>query len=281
MAIRIYKPTSPARRQTSVLDSADLTSRKPLKKLVTSKKRMAGRNNQGKITVRHQGGGVIKKLRAIDFKRDKFDIPAKVATIEYDPGRNARIALLNYADGEKRYIVAGDGLKVGDSIMSSMKLIEIKDGNRLSLEHVPVGMFIHSVELVPGKGAQIARSAGNSVYLMGIDSGHAQLKMPSGEVRLVSDKCMGTIGTVSNPEFKNIRWGKAGRMRHKGIRPTVRGKVMNPVDHPHGGGEGVNAIGLKHPKTPWGKHALGVKTRNRKKKSSSLILKRRPSRKKK
>jgi len=281
MGIKIYKPTTPGRRQTSVLESLDITSTTPVKKLILSKKRNAGRNNQGKITVRHQGGGVIKKIRIVDFKRDKFDIPATVATIEYDPGRNSRIALLNYKDGEKRYIVSPDGLKVGDVIMSSKKLIEIKSGNFLQLEHVPVGMFVHNIELSPGRGAQIARSAGNSAYLMGIDNGYAQLKMPSGEVRIVSQKCMATIGTVSNPEFKNIRWGKAGRMRHKGIRPTVRGKVMNPVDHPHGGGEGQNPIGLKYAKTPWGKHALGVKTRKLKKQTNKFIIRRRPNKNKK
>ncbi len=279
MAIRIYKPTSPARRQTSVLVT-DTGANKPLKKLILSGKNFAGRNNQGKITVRHQGGGYNKKIRIIDFKRDKFDIPAVVASLEYDPGRNAKIALLHYADGEKRYIIASDGLKVGEKLLSSSKLIEIKEGNHMPLEVIPPGMFVHSVELCPGKGAQIARGAGSNVYLMGIDNGKAQLKMPSGEVRLVSEKCLATIGTVSNSEFKNIRWGKAGRMRHRGIRPTVRGKVMNPVDHPHGGGEGHNPIGMKHPKTPWGKPALGVKTRKPNKKSQKLILKRRPSRKK-
>jgi large subunit ribosomal protein L2 len=281
MAIRIYKPTTPSRRQTSVLDSSDITSKSSLKKLILTKKRMAGRNNQGKITVRHQGGGATKKIRVIDFKRNKFDIPAKVATIEYDPNRNCRIALLNYSDGEKRYIISPDGLKVGDQVMSSKKLIEIKSGNFLTLEHIPAGMFVHSVELIPGKGAQLARSAGNSIYLMGIDNGLAQLKLPSGEVRLVSQNCMATVGTVSNSDFKNIRWGKAGRMRHRGIRPTVRGKVMNPVDHPHGGGEGVNPIGMKYPKTPWGKHALGVRTRDMNKKSNKFIIRRRPNKKKK
>ncbi|MFA6918750.1 MAG: 50S ribosomal protein L2 [Patescibacteria group bacterium] len=280
MAIRIYKPTSPARRQTSVLISTDTGANKPLKKLILSGKNFAGRNNQGKITVRHQGGGYNKKVRIVDFKRDKFDIPAVVFSIEYDPGRNAKIALLHYADGEKRYIIAPDGLKAGEKLFSSAKLIEIKVGNHMPLEVIPPGMFVHNVELYPGKGAQIARGAGNNVYLMGIDNGKAQLKMPSGEVRLVSEKCLATIGTVSNPEFKNIRWGKAGRMRHKGIRPTVRGKVMNPVDHPHGGGEGHNPIGMKHPKTPWGKPALGVKTRKPNKRSQKMILKRRPSRKK-
>jgi large subunit ribosomal protein L2 len=281
MAIKVYKPTTPGRRQTSVLTSADITKTKPEKSLIVSGKNFAGRNNQGRITVRHQGGGARKKVRIIDFKRDKFDIPAKVASIEYDPNRNSRIALLNYADGEKRYIIAPQKLNVGDKILSSQKLIELKVGNSMPLGVVPPGMFVYNVEMTPGKGAQLARSAGNSIYLMGIDNGKAQLKMPSGEIRLVSDKCLATIGNVSNPDFKNIRWGKAGRMRHKGIRPTVRGKVMNPCDHPHGGGEGSNPIGLKNPKTPWGKPALGVKTRKKGKKSNSLILRRRNDKKRK
>lgn len=242
---------------------------------------MAGRNNSGKISVRHQGGGARKKLRVIDFRRDKYDIPATVATIEYDPSRNARIALLNYADGEKRYIVAPQGLNVGDKIISSQKKADYKVGNAMPLEHIPAGMSVYNIELSPGRGGQLARSAGTSVILMGFDKGFAQLKMPSGEVRLVTEKCLATIGNSSNPEFKNIRWGKAGRMRHRGIRPTVRGKVMNPVDHPHGGGEGSNPIGLKHPKTPWGKPAMGVRTRKQSVRSSHLILQRRPSRRKK
>ncbi len=281
MAIRIYKPTTSGRRQTSVLTSDDLTKKKPEKGLIVSGKNFAGRNNTGKITVRHHGGGSKKKVRIIDCKRDKLDIPATVIAIEYDPNRNSRIALLSYADGEKRYIIAAKDLKVGDKVMSSNKLIEFTSGNHMPLQLIPPGMFVYNVELYPGRGGQLARSAGNAIYLMGIDSGHAQLKMPSGEVRLVSDQCMATIGTVSNPDFKNIRWGKAGRTRHRGIRPTVRGKAMNPVDHPHGGGEGRNPIGLKHPKTPWGKHALGVKTRDMSKKSTKMILKRRVSKKKK
>jgi large subunit ribosomal protein L2 len=281
MGIKIYKPTTPGRRATSVMTSDDLTKVKAAKSLIVSKKRMAGRNASGKITVRHQGGGARKKIRIIDFKRNKFDIPAIVASIEYDPNRNCRIALLNYKDGEKRYIIAPIDLKVGDALMSSKNKIEFNSGNTMPLFHIPTGMAVHNVELVPGYGGQIARSAGNGVVLMGFDRGHAQLKMPSGEVRLVNENCFGTIGTVSNPDFKNIRWGKAGRMRHRGIRPTVRGKVMNPCDHPHGGGEGSNPIGMKHPKTPWGKPALGVKTRKKKKSSGQLILQRRPSRKKK
>ncbi|MEK7653235.1 MAG: 50S ribosomal protein L2 [Patescibacteria group bacterium] len=281
MPIKIYKPTSPARRQTSVLERGDITRHKPEKGLIVSKKRMAGRNAQGKITVRHQGGGARKKIRVIDFKRDKFEIPAKVVSIEYDPNRNARIALLFYQDGEKRYMVAPQELKVGESVKSSKNLTDIKVGNAMPLKFIPAGMFVYNVELIPGRGGQLARSAGNSIYLMGFDNHLAQLKMPSGEVRLVNEDCLATIGVVSNPDFKNIRWGKAGRMRHRGIRPTVRGKAMNPVDHPHGGGEGVNPIGLKSPKTPWGKVALGVRTRNKGKYSQRFILSRRPSRKKK
>lgn len=275
MAIKVYKPTTAGRRNTSVLTSDDITTAKPYKKLIVAGKNMAGRNNTGKITVRHHGGGNRKKVRIVDFKRDKYDIPAKIATVEYDPGRNVRIALLHYRDGEKRYMALPQGLKVGDEVMSSQKLIEIKAGNHMPLSAIPPGMFVCNVELIPGKGGQIARSAGNSVYLMGLDNGYAQLKMPSGEVRLVSENCLATVGNMNSPEFKNIRWGMAGRMRHKGWRPSVRGKVMNPVDHPHGGGEGNNPIGLKHPKTPSGKPALGVKTRKRKKKSGYLILQRR------
>ena len=255
MAIKIYQPTTPARRHTSVLMSDDITAKKPFKKLVVAGKNMAGRNNQ-------------------------FDVPAVVETIEYDPNRNSRIALLNYADGERRYIIAPQELKVGEKIMSSQNLIDLKIGNTMPLLVVPPGMFVYNVEITPGKGGQLARSAGNAIYLMGLDSGYAQLKMPSGEVRLIPEKCLATIGAVSNPDYKNIRWGKAGRMRNRGIRPTVRGKAMNPVDHPHGGGEGNNPIGLKNPKTPWGKPALGVKTR-RKQKSDSLIISRRNTKKNK
>lgn len=280
MAIRIYQPTTPARRHTSVLMSDDITAQKPLKKLIVAGKNMAGRNNQGKITVRHQGGGYKKQVRIVDYKRDKFNIPAVVASIEYDPNRNSRIALLNYADGDRRYIIAPQELKVGEKIMSSQNLIDLKIGNAMPLEVVPPGMFVYNVEITPGKGGQLARSAGNAIYLMGLDGGYAQLKMPSGEIRLVPEKCLATIGAVSNPDYKNIRWGKAGRMRNRGIRPTVRGKAMNPVDHPHGGGEGNNPIGLKNPKTPWGKPALGVKTR-RHQRSDQLIISRRNTKKNK
>jgi len=281
MPLKIYKPTTPARRQTSVLTSGDVTGRARTKRLLVSVKRAAGRGQEGKITVRHQGGGERKKLRLVDFSRDKFDIPAKVVAIEYDPGRNSRLALLSYADGEKRYIIAPIDLKVGDPILSSEKKIDFKPGYAMPLVHIPAGMSVYNIELSPGRGGQLARSAGNAAILMGFDRGLAQLKLPSGEIRLVDDSGLATIGNVSNPDFKNIRWGKAGRMRHRGIRPTVRGKVMNPVDHPHGGGEGVNPIGLKHPKTPWGKPAFGVKTRKLDKASNKFILERRPSRRKK
>lgn len=281
MPIKIYKPTTPSRRDTSVMSSVDLTKKSPEKSLLQSRKNMAGRNSSGRITVRHQGGGSNKKVRIVDFKRDKFDVPGKVVAIEYDPGRNARLALISYNDGEKRYMIAPVDLKVGSVVMSSKNKIEFQVGNTMPLMHIPTGMFVYNIELKPGKGGKIARSAGNSVSLMGFDKGYAQLKMPSGEIRLVEETCLGTIGSVSNPDFKNIRWGKAGRMRHRGIRPSVRGKVMNPVDHPHGGGEGVNPIGMKHPKTPWGKPAMGVKTRKSKKAGDKLILVTRPSKKKK
>ena len=274
MGIKFYKPTTPSRRHTSVLTSDDITGKKSVKKLIVARSSTAGRNNTGRITVRHRGGA-RNKIRVIDFKRDKFDIPAKVAAVEYDPNRNTRIALLNYADGEKRYMIVPANLKIGDIVLSSKKLIELKSGNHLPLKLIPPGMFVYNIELTPGAGGQMARSAGNSAYLMGFDQGRAQLRLPSSEVRTVSEDCLATIGVAGNADFKNIRWGRAGRKRHQGVRPTVRGKVMNPVDHPHGGGEGRNPIGLKHPKTPWGKPALGVKTRKESKKSWNFILERR------
>lgn len=275
MPIKMYKPTTSGRRLSSVDTFADVTKSKPEKALTIRKKTFAGRNAQGRITVRHRGGGARKLVRIVDFKRDKYDVPATVAAIEYDPGRGARLALLNYADGEKRYMIAPQDMKVGDKVVSSMEKIEITTGNRMPLEKIPLGVPLHAIEMRPGGGAVIARGAGTSVQLMAIEGAHAQLKLPSGEIRLFSKDCMATIGTVGNPDRRLIRWGKAGRMRHRGRRPTVRGKVMNPVDHPHGGGEGRNPIGLKHPKTPWGKPALGVKTRKRKKASSKFILKHR------
>ncbi len=274
MPVIKYKPTTPGRRQSSVLRNKDLT--KPTeKKLLKGKKSTAGRNNQGKITVRHRGGGVKRKLRQIDFKREKFDIPAKVTSLEYDPNRSANIALLTYADGEKRYIIAPDGLTVGQTILSSNQKIEAEVGNNMPLKYIPIGMNVHSIELYPGGGAKIARAAGSSVVLMGREKGYAQLKMPSGEIRLVLEECRATVGDVGNKEHNQVRLGKAGRARHLGRRPAVRGKAMNPIDHPHGGGEGASPIGLKHPKTPWGKPALGVKTRKKNKPSDKLILRRR------
>lgn len=274
MPVRKYNPTTNARRISSVDSFADVTKFEPEKKLTIAKKQMAGRSG-GKIAVRHRGGGAKRRIRVVDFRRDKYDVPAKVVAIEYDPGRGARLALVQYADGEKRYMVAPLGLKVGSTVVSSQQKGEIQDGNRYRLEHIPVGMNVHDVELVAGKGGQIVRGAGVGAQLMAVEGAYATLKLPSGEMRQVPKECMATIGQVSNPDRRLIRWGKAGRTRLRGIRPTVRGKVMNPVDHPHGGGEGRNSIGLKNPKTPQGKPALGVKTR-RKKASDQLIIQRRP-----
>ena len=241
--------------------------------MLAVKKKYAGRNNQGTLTVRHKGGGNRVKYRIIDFKRDKDNIPAKVASIEYDPNRSAYIALLNYADGEKRYILAPIGLNVGDTVMSGQD-VEIKAGNCLKLKDMPVGAVIHNIELQPGKGSQIVRSAGNEARLMAKEGNFATIKLPSGEMRMVPSECRATIGTVGNPEHEIVSLGKAGRVRHMGVRPTVRGSVMNPVDHPHGGGEGKSPVGRKSPLTPWGKPALGLKTRKHKKQSNKLIIKR-------
>lgn len=275
MPIKVYKPITPARRQTSILTTRELDKVKPLKSLVVSSKRMAGRNSSGKITVRHQGGGARKLIRVVDFVQNRFDIPAKVAAIEYDPNRNTNIARLVYADGVKAYIIAPDTLKQGDVVLSSQKNIAIKLGNRLLLKNIPTGTTVFNVEINPGKGGKLARAAGSGLILMSLAEGKAQLKMPSGEIRIVSENCAASIGVPSNIDWRNVRWGKAGRMRHRGIRPTVRGKVMNPVDHPHGGGEGHNPIGLKHPKTYTGKPALGVKTRKANKYSNRFIIQRR------
>jgi len=280
MGIKKIKPTTPGRRQMVVDDFSDITVSKPKeKKLLSPRKQRAGRNSSGKITVRHKGGGVKRRLRIIDFKRDKFDIPARVATIEYDPGRGARIALLNYKDGEKKYIVAPAGLKVDNEVVSSKEKIEIKVGNAMPIKHIPAGVAVYNIELEPGRGAKVARGAGNLVFVMGIEGKFAQIRMPSGEIRLVKKECLCTVGQVSNPERRHRKIGKAGRKRKMGIKPTVRGKAMNPVDHPHGGGEGNQPIGLKHPKTPWGKPALGVKTRKKKRWTSKLIIKRRQKKK--
>ncbi|MEK9152637.1 MAG: 50S ribosomal protein L2 [Patescibacteria group bacterium] len=275
MPIKMYKPVSIGRRLSSVDAFTDITKDEPEKSLIIAKKKMSGRNAQGKITVRHRGGGAAQFVRIVDFKQDKFDVPASVAAIEYDPIRGARLALLHFKDGEKRYIVAPQGVVVGDVLLSSKEQIEVKPGNRMPLEKMPVGVQIHNIELAPGKGGMVARGAGNVASLLALEGDYAQLKLPSGEVRMFAKECMATIGMVSNPDHRLIRWGKAGRTRHRGRRPEVRGKVMNPVDHPHGGGEGKQPIGLKHPKTKWGKPALGVKTRNKKKASWKFIVKRR------
>ncbi|MBI3963793.1 MAG: 50S ribosomal protein L2 [Candidatus Kerfeldbacteria bacterium] len=275
MPITIYKPTTPGRRRTSTLAPHDITRAKPEKSLVRPRLQHAGRNAQGKITVRHRGGGHKRLYRPVDFVREKFDIPARVVTIEYDPNRNARIALLVYVDGEKRYIVSPHGLHVGDTVQSSRKRIDAALGNRMPLAFIPAGIPVHAVELIPGKGAEIARSAGSSVTLMTIEGPHALLRLPSSEIRKVPKDAQATVGQVSNPEAKEIRWGKAGRTRHRGFRPSVRGKAMNPVDHPHGGGEGRHPIGMTGPKTPWGKVALGRRTRGPNRRSSRLIVHRR------
>ena len=274
MAIRVYKPTSPARRFMSVLTYEEITTNKPEKSLLECKKKNAGRNKQGKITVRHQGGGNKVKYRIIDFKRNKLDIPAKVATIEYDPNRSAFIALLNYADGEKRYILAPLGLNVGDTVISSANA-DIKPGNALPISAIPVGTLIHNLEIKPGRGGQMVRSAGMSAQLMAKEGQYAQVRLPSGEVRKVPMNAMATIGTVGNTDHENVRIGKAGRKRHMGVRPTVRGVVMNPCDHPHGGGEGKSPIGRPGPVSPWGVPALGKKTRKHKNQSNKFIVRRR------
>lgn len=263
MPIKVYKPYTPSRRGMSSADFSELTTKTPEKSLVSKVTRKGGRNNTGMIMVRHQGGGHKRAYRHIDFKREKFGIPAKVMTIEYDPNRTARISLLNYPDGEKRYILHPVGLKVGDTVMSG-PAAEIKTGNALPLKNIPEGTFIHNVELNPGKGAQMMRSAGSQAQLMAKDAGYAQVKMPSGEVRMVPDTCMATIGQVSNTEHNTITLGKAGRKRHRGIRPTVRGGAMNATDHPLGGGRGKSK-GNNHPRSPWNQLAKGFKTRNKKK----------------
>ena len=274
MAIKKFKPTSPALRQMTVLVSDEITCNQPEKSLLVSLKKNSGRNAQGKITVRHRGGGNRRKYRIIDFKRNKDGIPAKVATIEYDPNRTANIALLHYADGEKAYILAPVGLEVGTTVLSG-PTADIKPGNAMALKDMPVGTVIHNIELKPGKGAQLVRSAGVSAQLMAKEGKKALLRLPSGEMRFVSIDCKATIGQVGNIEHGNVVIGKAGRTRHMGIRPTVRGSVMNPCDHPHGGGEGRTSIGRPSPVTPWGKPALGYKTRKKNKASDKLIVSRR------
>ncbi len=272
MPIKKYKPTSPGRRMMTVSTFEEITKEEPERSLVVSKKSKAGRNSQGRITVRHRGGGHKRKYRIIDFKRDKFGIPARVAAIEYDPNRSARIALLHYADGEKRYIIAPLGLNVGDTVMSGPDA-EVRVGNALPLAKIPTGTLIHNIELEPGKGGQLVRAAGTAAQLMAKDDHWAQVRLPSGEIRLIHVKCMATIGQVGNVDHENISLGKAGRARWLGWRPAVRGSAMTPRDHPHGGGEGKAPIGGK-PQTPWGKPAMGWKTR-RNKRTAKFILKRR------
>ena len=274
MGIKKFRPTSPGVRQMTVSTFEEITKKEPEKSLLVPLKKQAGRNAQGKITIRHRGGGQKRHYRLIDFKRNKDNIPAKVSAIEYDPNRSANIALLIYADGEKRYIIAPHKLKVGDTITSGDN-VDIKVGNALPLKSIPLGSVIHNIEMKPGKGGQLARSAGNSAQLMAKEGKYAQVRLPSGEVRLVSMDCKATIGQVGNLDHENISIGKAGRTRHMGIRPTVRGSVMNPNDHPHGGGEGRSPIGRPSPVTPWGKPALGYKTRQKNKASDKYIIKRR------
>ena len=274
MAIKKYKPTTPGRRGMSSLSFEEITSTSPERSLLEPLSKKGGRNNTGRITTRHQGGGHKRQYRVIDFKRNKDNIPAKVATIEYDPNRSANIALLNYADGEKRYILAPKGLQVGQTIVSG-EAVDIKVGNAMELRNIPEGTFVHNVELKPGKGGQLARSAGVSAQILGSEGRYTILRLASGEVRKVLSNCRATIGTVGNEDHSLVNLGKAGRSRWMGIRPTVRGSVMNPNDHPHGGGEGRTPVGRKSPMTPWGKKAMGVKTRKAKKASTKLITRRR------
>ena len=274
MAIKAYKPTTPGRRGMTVTDYSGLSKVAPQKSLLETIKKNAGRNSYGRITVRHRGGGERRKYRIIDFKRDKQGMNATVLTLEYDPNRSAHIALVEYEDGERRYIIAPNGLNVGDTVRAGADA-DIKPGNALSLIDIPVGTFIHNIELYPGKGAQLVRSAGNMAQLMAKEGDYALIRLPSGELRNVPIKCMASIGQVGNIDHENVKIGKAGRKRHMGIRPTVRGSVMNPCDHPHGGGEGKSPIGRPGPVTPWGKPTLGYKTRKKHKASDKYIVKRR------
>jgi large subunit ribosomal protein L2 len=272
MPVQKFRPTSPGRRGASGYTFDEITKKRPEKSLLVSKKRSAGRS-AGKISVRHRGGGAKRRIRIIDFKRDKIGVPGTVRAIEYDPGRSARIALVFYADGDKRYILAPDGLKVGTEIVSADSG-PIQAGNALPLSAIPTGTAVHNVEMIPGRGGQLARSAGSSIQLMAKDQGYALLRMPSGEMRQVLEGCRATIGTVGNLEHQQIKLGKAGRNRHRGRRPQVRGAVMNPVDHPHGGGEGKAPVGMPGPKTPWGKPALGYRTRNNKRTDKYIVRRR-------
>ena len=274
MAIKTFNPTTPSRRNMTVLSFKGLSKVKPEKSLLVKLKKTAGRNSYGRITVRHHGGGNKQKYRIIDFKRQKMDMPATVMTLEYDPNRSANIALIQYEDGVKAYILAPEGLKIGDKVVSSTTA-DIKPGNCLPIANIPVGTIIHNIELYPGKGAQLVRSAGVAAQLMAKENGKAQVRLPSGEVRYVRLDCKATIGQVGNQDHSNVQLGKAGRTRHMGIRPTVRGSVMNPCDHPHGGGEGKSPIGRPSPVTPWGKPAMGYKTRKKNHRTDKQIVKRR------
>lgn len=274
MAVKQFKPTSAGVRGMSKLENADITTDKPYEPLLKKLKKHSGRNNYGRITTRHKGGGARKQYRIIDFRRDKRDIPATVSTVEYDPNRNVRISLLTYADGEKRYILKPEGVNVGDKLSSGPNA-EIRPGNALPLKNIPLGTVVHNIEMIPGRGGQLVRSAGGGAQLVAKEGEYATLRLPSTEMRMVRSDCYATIGSLSNAEYKNLKIGKAGRTRHMGIRPTVRGSVMNPVDHPHGGGEGRAPIGRPTPVTPWGKPTLGYKTRKKKKASSKYIVRRR------
>ena len=274
MAIKTYKPTTNGRRNMSTLVNSEITTSTPEKSLLAPLKKNGGRNNLGRITVRHQGGGAKRKYRIIDFKRNQFGIPGTVATIEYDPNRTANIALINYVDGEKRYIIAPKDIKVGQKIVSGPEA-DIRIGNALPLEKIPVGTVIHNIEMHPGHGGQLVRSAGASAQILGREGKYVLIRLASGEVRKILGVCYATVGEVGNADYMNVNYGKAGRVRHMGITPTVRGSAMNPNDHPHGGGEGRTPVGRKAPLTPWGKIALGLKTRNHKKKSNDLIVRRR------
>ncbi len=274
MAVKSYNPTSPARRQMTTADFSELSAKSPEKSLLVKRKKTAGRNNYGRITVRHKGGGNRRKIRVIDWKRQRDDIPAKVVSLEYDPNRTAFVALIQYIDGQKAYILAPENLKVGDTVQSG-ESADIKTGNAMKIERIPIGTVIHNIELKPGKGGQMVRTAGAGAQLMAKEEKYAQVRLPSGEVRMVPINCRATIGYVSNSEHENISIGKAGRKRHLGVRPTVRGVVMNPVDHPHGGGEGKSPVGRPSPVTPWGVPTLGKKTRDRNKSSNRFIIRRR------
>ena len=278
MAVKVYKPTTPGRRKASVLDFSDLTKKRPEKSLTTSLNKHSGRNNTGRITVRHRGGGVKRLYRVIDFRRQDFDVPAQVISIEYDPNRGAHIALIECSNEKKSYILAPKGLNVGDTVMSSQTQIESTIGSRMPLRYIPVGMFVHNIELTPGKGGQVVRGAGNSAQLQVLEGKYAQIKLPSGEMRLFSKECMATVGQVGNSDKKLVRLGKAGRKRKLGWRPVVKGKNMNPVDHPHGGGEGRTSGG-RHPVSPWGQPAKGYKTRTNSTTDKFIVQKRKRNRK--